>query len=279
MNDHSSHIVKNLMQTHGIDVTRYDDSFLETSLQKRAGDTLCRSTDAYCVLLDQNHQERQVFFKSLRISYSAFFRNSLTYSVLEHIILPSLLLQKRTPKPRELRIWSAACATGQEPYSIAMLLEELNSNSGQKSAYRIFASDHNEAQVKEAQKGQFTAEALNNLNLRQLRQWFTRVGDIYSVRPALKKNIAFSLYDLFDMNSGAPPSSIFGDFDLVVCANLLFYYKPAYRTIILEKTAKCLAPGGYLIAGEAERDILTRNNYREVFPQSAIFQSRGNEKP
>ena len=87
------------------------------------------------------------------------------------------------------------------------------------------------------------------------------------------------MYDLFDMNSGAPPSSIFGDFDLVVCANLLFYYKPAYRTIILEKTAKCLAPGGYLIAGEAERDILTRNNYREVFPQSAIFQSRGNEKP
>ena len=188
MNDHSSQIVKILMQTHGIDVTRYDDSFLETSLQKRAGDTLCRSADAYCDLLEQNHQEREVFFESLRISYSAFFRNSLTYSVLEHIIMPSLALQKRTPKPRELRIWSAACAAGQEPYSIAMLLEELISNSGQKSGYRIFATDHNETQIKEAQKGQYTAEALNNLSLKQIRQWFTRVGDIYSDRKSTRLN-------------------------------------------------------------------------------------------
>ena len=91
------------------------------------------------------------------------------------------------------------------------------------------------------------------------------------VRPELKRHIDFSTFDLFCDTLSCPPASIFGDFDLVVCANLLFYYKDDCRKAILAKTGNCLADGGYLISGETERDIVMRSDYREIYPQAAIF--------
>jgi len=80
------------------------------------------------------------------------------------------------------------------------------------------------------------------------------------------------VFDLFDEQLLCPPGCIFGDFDLVLCSNLLFYYKDEYRKSILERIGKCMKSGGYLVTGEVERDILLCHNFREVFPQSAIFQ-------
>ena len=262
-----------LMQSHGINVSKYDDSFLDKSLQKRIMETHSDSADAYFAFLEQNRDEGDVFVNSLRISYSEFFRNPLTFSVLERIVLPSLILKKRSTTRREIRVWSAACAAGQETYSLVMLLEELISDSD-KLTYRVFATDQSESQVNEAMAGNYPAAALNNLNLKRVNHWFTEQGNSYTVNPELKKNIDFSVFDLFNEQLICPPGSIFGDFDLIICANLLFYYKPEYRKKILEKTADCFADGGYLITGETERDILLKHNYREVFPQSAIFQKR-----
>ncbi|MCX6307979.1 MAG: hypothetical protein NTY32_03790, partial [Bacteroidia bacterium] len=70
---------------------------------------------------------------------------------------------------------------------------------------------------------------------------------------------------------GVPPESIFGDFDLIVCANLLFYYKPEYQNAILEKAVKALSKGGYLVTGEVERPLLIRNFFKEAYPFSAIY--------
>ncbi|MEI7664139.1 MAG: CheR family methyltransferase, partial [Bacteroidota bacterium] len=107
---------------------------------------------------------------------------------------------------------------------------------------------------------------------RRIQQWFTKEGDVFKIKPELKECLDFSVFDLFSDRLSSPPASIFGDFDLVFCANLLFYYKPEFRAFILAKMEKCLANGGYLVTGETEREILTRYGYREVFPQSAIFR-------
>jgi chemotaxis methyl-accepting protein methylase len=107
--------------------------------------------------------------------------------------------------------------------------------------------------------------------LKRVNQWFTKKSDTYSVKQELKKNIDFSVFDLFSGQFSSPPASIFGEFDIVVCANLLFYYKDEFRQAILEKTGNCMATGGYLVTGETERQILTDHNYTETFPQSAIF--------
>jgi chemotaxis protein methyltransferase CheR len=271
------HISRIFLLSQGIDVSRYDVSFLNKSLQKRMVETRCESEETYCHLLEQNNNEGELFFDSLHNSYTEFCRNPLTFSVMERIILPSLLLKMKTSKNKEIRIWSAACAAGQEAYSLAMLLEELKSVNDNKINYRIFATDQCEAQVEEARKGTYSAAALNNLNMKRVKQWFTIQADSYSVKPELKANIDFSVFNLFSEQLSATPASIFGDFDLVVCANLLFYYKPEYQKIMIKKAGNSLANSGYLVVGETERDILMRQNYHEVFPQSGIFQKIKNK--
>lgn len=262
------------MATSGNDVSRYDVTFLNKLLQKRIAETHCESVDDYCHLLEQNSNEEAIFADSLHNSYTEFFRNPLTFAVLERIVLPALFHKKNNTKNKEIRIWSAACAAGQEAYSLAMLLEDLKDIKVEGINYRIFATDQCEAQVEEARKGTYSVAALNNMNLKRVSQWFTKRGDTYSVKQELKKNIDFSVFDLFSEQFSSPPSSIFGDFDLVVCANLLFYYKPEFQKVIVEKAGNCLANNGYLVVGETERDILIKHNYQEVFPQSGIFQKK-----
>ncbi|MBL0226536.1 MAG: protein-glutamate O-methyltransferase CheR [Geobacteraceae bacterium] len=260
-----------ILQSQGIDISKYEISFLESSLQKRMNENGCDSAEEYCAILERDRKECTAFVDALQISYSLFFRNPLTCAVLERMVLPAVALQRTSSRRHEIRVWAAACAGGQEAYSLAMLLEELVAGK-EKLAYRIFATDVSEAQVQEAMRGEYAAAALNNVNLKRAGRWFRREGDRYAVLPELKKNIEFSTFDLFRDGIGCPSASIFGDFDLVVCANLLFYYQEPFRATILAKIGHCLTAGGYLVTGETERDIIKRYHYQELFPPSAIFK-------
>ena len=259
-------------QLMSADISKYDERFLSKTVQKRLQEINCTNADDYLEIIKQNTVEVSFFLNSLQIGYTEFFRNSLTFSVLEQIILPSLIQKKKNSKRKEIRIWSAACSGGQESYSLAMLMEELKNGDAEKFSYRIFATDQNEAMVNEARKGNYPGNALTNLNLKRINHWFTKKSDTYIVNQELKNNIDFSVFDLFSGQFSCPPASIFGEFDIVVCANLLFYYKNEYRQAILEKTGNCMAAGGYLVTGETERQILMDHNYTEAFPQSAIFR-------
>lgn len=265
---------------NSIDITKYDSAFLNKSIQKRVSETLCNSSEEYYTYIAGNRSEAETFLNSLQISYSEFFRNSLTFALLEQIILPSLVTKKKKSVQKAIRIWSAACAAGQEAYSIAILLEEIKITNREVESYRIFATDQSESQINKAKKGTYSEYELGRLNMKRIKQWFNKTSssdnqnyNTYSVNSELKQNIDFSVFDLFNNQLGSPPSSIFGDFDIVICANLLFYFNPDYQKIIIEKITKCLAKEGYIIVGEAERDIMINYNFREVFPKSGIFQS------
>ena len=142
--------------SNGFDVSKYDETFIFKIIEKRIKETTCGSSKDYCKLLENDTEEAIKFLDSLSICYTDFFRYSLAFSVLEHIVLPSLILKKKNDgKNKEIRIWSAACAKGQEAYSLAMLLEEYNNNKEEPINYRIFATDQNEQQIKLASKGQY----------------------------------------------------------------------------------------------------------------------------
>ena len=272
MKERDKTIIELILQTQGIDLSKYEDQFLNKIIQKRMTETLCESEGSYYRYVEQSQGEGEIFLKSLEISYTEFFRNPLTYSVLEKIIIPSLVLGKARGNRNEIRIWSAACAGGQEPYSLAMLLNEFSSGHGEKLNFRIFATDQSMSQIDEAQLGEYPASALNGLTLKRVNQWFTRQGNTYSVKPEIRELIEFSVFDLLSEEFSCPPTSIYGDFDLIVCANLLFYYKPEQQQKIIKKTSHCLSSNGYLITGETERDILMKSGLQEVYPQSAIFK-------
>lgn len=259
-----------IMQSQGIDISMYEDSFLKKTLQKRIIASTCNSLEDYCTLLKQSSIEGNLLITSLQNNYSEFFRNVLTFAVLERIVLPSFLLRKK----KEIRVWSAASAQGQEAYSIAMLLEELKSGDHEKFKYRIFATDKCDAQINLGRIGKYPSSALNNISFKRAEKWFTKQNDVFTIKPELKENIDFSVFDLLDKNTSSPSASIFGDFDIILCANLLFYFNPKNQKQIVHKISKSISDGGYLITGEAEREILLNLDFKEIFPQSGIFQGR-----
>jgi chemotaxis methyl-accepting protein methylase len=122
-----------------------------------------------------------------------------------------------------------------------MLLKEFSIAAGGKINFRIFATDQSESQIQEAELGQYPETALARINMKRVKQWFTKQGDIYTVKSELKKDIDFSVFDLLNEEFSSPPTSIFGDFDLVACSNLLFYYKPEFQKKIIHKATKCLS--------------------------------------
>lgn len=263
-------ISNHILQSQDFDISIYEISFLKKAIQRRITATYCNCVEEYYTLLEQSNTEGRSLIESLQNNYSEFFRNALTFAVIERIVLPSIIVNKK----KEIRIWSAACALGQEAYSIAMLLEEFRNKDRDRFKYRIFATDKCGEQLKKAQSGQYPISALNNINLKRAENWFVKKNDMFTIKPKLMENIDFSVYDLLDTNSISPSASIFGNFDIVICANLLFYFNTEIREQILNKVSKSISDGGYLITGEAEREILLKNNFSEIYPLSGIFQGK-----
>ena len=267
-------LLKSAIAMHGshVDISRYDETFFVKTLHRRMKETLCQAFGDYFLLIDKSLDEASRFIESFQISYSEFFRNLLTYSVLERIVLPLIVQKQKDSNKSEVRIWSCACAAGQEPYSLAILMEEIQERRQEALKYRIFATDQSQLQVHEAHEGKYMASDLDNVTLKRVSRWFDKHGNTYMVKKELKNNIDFSVFDLFNEQYSSPPASIFGDFDLVVCANLLFYYKNEEREKIIEKVSNGLHKDGFLITGETEREILIRFGYKEVYPQSGVFR-------
>ncbi|MDD3323197.1 MAG: hypothetical protein PHS59_17325 [Paludibacter sp.] len=263
-------IAERLYNFDKTDISKFEESFYNKSLLTRIKETNCENKKDYLKFLEENKTELTILKNSLFISYSEFFRNSLTFSLLEHEVLPALINNKIKNKQHEIRIWSAACAGGQEVYSLAILLNEMNLKD--KIKVRIFATDQSEQEIERAKKGQFAYSEISGISVKRMNNWLIKEGETYRVKDELKEMIDFSTFDLFTTASNCPPASIFCDFDLVFCANILFYYKPYFRQTIIQKIRKNISIKGYLVTGETEREVLLQNNFQEVFPKSAIFK-------
>ncbi|MBL0177130.1 MAG: hypothetical protein IPP94_18100 [Ignavibacteria bacterium] len=201
---------------------------------------------------------------------TAIFRNPLTFAVLERVVLPAAAARRRR-KRRNVRR-GRSLAAGQEAYSLAMLMNERRGADAGRLSYRIFATDRSPEQVALAREGRYPAAALLTVTGRRAQECFDRDGDTVAVKEALKRGIEFSVFDLLDGDGCCPPDSIYGDFDIIFCANLLLYYAPAVQRAILDRLSTCLAQDGCLIVDETERNILFRQCYHEIHPHAAIFR-------
>lgn len=271
MNKEMQQLVKTMSGMHK-EISCYDESFLVKSLEKRLAATSCATIADYCEYLSVNDGEAEEFNRSLNITYSEFFRNPLTFDVLEQRVLPALIDEKRELGRSEIRIWSAGCAAGQESYSVAILVDELISARKIPLSFRIFASDISDESLASARRGVYDAAALQNVKLKHIQSCFESHNGSYSIDARLKQKIEFSNYDLLDERSTCPSGSIYGDFDIVFCSNLLFYYRPEIRQLILKKVCCALSRGGYLVTGEAERAIVESTSLSEIFPMSAVYR-------
>ena len=253
------------------DVSVFEKKFFDRMVEKRMEETGTGSPEHYRELLITDQAEKQNLSRLLFVSYSEFFRNQLTFAVLSRLIMPEIIHATISNPNREIRIWSAAASAGQEAYSVAMLIEEQACASNTRVNYRIFASDVNDSVLAAGEQGVFDQPAMANIPFKFVEKWFSRDNSHFTIKPELRQKITFLNFDLLNASMYCPPECIYGDFDIVLCSNILFYYQPEIRREILNKVIRCLKPNGYLVTGEAERDSITSRLLREVYPLSAIF--------
>ena len=272
MKNKQEKIIQLIFEKFGMDISVYDESFLWKSIWSRMDTNSCKDLDNYCRILDNDPVEASVFHDSLSNFYSEFFRNPLTFAILEQIVLPKIINEKGSKHNNEVRIWSAGCAAGQEPYSIAMLADHLKNSHAPEVSTFIFGTDCSLNQLELAGKGIYDFKAVQNTRLSLANSYFSIEGSSYIVKDSLKKQVDFSFYNLLDIESSAPASSIYGDFDLIVCSNLLFYYKPEVQKQILTKFTRSLRPGGFFITGEAEKAIIgSFSSFRQFSQVAPVF--------
>lgn len=252
------------------DISMFENKFILSSIEERCRILDLESVTLYPTLFEQELKEAKKFEQLLNNTFTQFFRDSLNFSFLEKFILPELI--KRKSKKGEIRIWSAGCSTGQEAYSLAILLhEQLNLND--ECRFRILATDYSPNVLEVARKGVYSRESLRNVKLKIVDKYFDKVGDNYALSSLIKESVVFSLYDLLDANSSNPPDSIYGDFDIIMCSNVMFYYNPVAREFMLTKFKKALANQGYLITGDAENTFIKGTSGLKLFNlMSSIYQ-------
>ncbi len=264
-----------LLRHHNRDIKPFTETFLMKSVARRMAAKALDSLDDYILSLANESIEAETLINSLNIGFSEFFRDPLVFALLGQFLLPGIVADNKNADHSEIRIWSAGCAAGQEAFSVALLLEHLLVGCEKQFSYRIIATDMSEKSLVRARRGQYSADEIKNIPLKFIDKYFLRQGESYQVVEYLKGKIDFSIYDLLDTSSICPPISIFGDFDLILCCNLLLYYRPASRQAMLKKLRRCLAPRGYLACGETERAIVEELGwFCPVAPPAAVFRKK-----
>ncbi|MEW6281251.1 MAG: protein-glutamate O-methyltransferase CheR [Candidatus Eremiobacterota bacterium] len=183
--------------------------------------------------------------EAMTTNETSFFRDGSPFEALRTQILPELLARRQAS--RSLRIWSAACSTGQEPYSVAMLLHDSFAHVVRDWQLQVLGIDLAEKVVERARSGRYTQLEVNRgLPVRYLLSCFEKKGSDWVVAERLRRLVRFEVANLVD------PALTLGTFDLILCRNVMIYFEPDTRRRVLGTLLRHLAPDGYLIVGGAE---------------------------
>jgi chemotaxis protein methyltransferase CheR len=181
---------------------------------------------------------------ALTTNETFFFRDKAPFDHFRNIIMPELLA--RRPGGRPIRIWCAACSSGQEPFSLVMILDEMKAQLGGRTV-EIHASDISESILAKAKSGIFNQfEVQRGLPTKMLLQYFVKEGDNWKISPDVVRRVNFFKFNLLD-----DPRAM-GTFDIVFCRNVLIYFDRPTRAKIFDKIADRLAPDGFMLLGGAE---------------------------
>lgn len=193
---------------------------------------------------DPRGQIAESVIEVMTINETFFFRDDTPFEVFKDKIIPRLIEEA---KGRPIKIWSAACSTGQEPYSIAIVMEEYKKKTPSLS-YEVYASDINNRILAKARQGDYTLlEVGRGLPEDYKNKYFTPDGTHWHINEDIRKKVVFRQHNLRDKFDG-----VGGPFDIVFLRNVLIYFEQDLKDQILDKTAKVMRPGGYLFLGAAE---------------------------
>jgi len=245
-------ILNYLNEKRGVDFSGYRPTMVKRRVRQRFPFTKCKNCNDYFHYLQKNSDELDNLLDVLTINVSRFFRDALIFEYIFDRIMPAIAYQKKKNIDHSLRVWSNGCSMGEEPYSIAILINEFLEKEALQFNTNIFATDIDGRILKKAQKAVYAFDSIKSVKYRLLKKYFISRQNLFQLMPIIIDLVSFSVYDILDKNSYAPPESIFGSFDMVLCRNVLIYFNMEYQNRIFDKLYRALTKGGYLILGEAE---------------------------
>lgn len=224
----------------GIDLSNYKDDFIERRLHMRMSLLGIKTIDEYIRYINTHPNEVHKLLEALAINVSEFFRDGARVWNRFADIIRSL-----TEQSRFLRIWSAGCAHGEEPYTISIILHEILGSKLPQYMITIYATDIDVDALRKAQEGVYSFNQVKNVPPSLLSKYFLKEGDKYRIKPSVKKLVRFLRHDLLR----DPPLRFI---DFLVCRNVLIYFSRDAQVTVLRKFYEALKDRGYLMLGLSE---------------------------
>ena len=250
----------------GHDFSNYKRATVSRRIARRMIVHGVSSVAAYAQLVRERVDEAPALLKDLLISVTNFFRDREAFEILEREVVPRLFEGKT--EEEQVRVWVPGCATGEEAYSIAMLLAERATGEPGNPSVIVFATDIDASAIGVAREGLYTLNDAADVSTERLRRFFAREGETYRVKKELREMILFAQQNILK----DPP---FSHLDLVSCRNLLIYLNRAAQRRVMEVVHFALNPAGYLFLGASESIEGAGDLFVGVENEAHLYQSRG----
>ena len=256
-------LLEKLSARHDFDFREYKEASLARRIRARMSQVHVDSFAAYARFLDANPDEHVALFNTILINITNFFRDPEAWNALAEDVIPRLVGE--AAQSRSLRIWSAGCSSGEEPYSIAMLLAEHLGDAANNYTIKIYGTDIDEDALTTARQAVYRTEQLKDVPDRLTDRYFTREGQLYRLRRDIRRWCIFGSHNL----TQAPPLS---HVDLLVCRNVLIYFTSELQDRILTRFHYAIREEGFLFLGRSESLLARSRHFEPVHLKWRIFQ-------
>lgn len=264
-------IARFVHKTSGINLLEGKKELVRTRLTKRIQALKFTNFRAYFkhVMGDQSGEEIVFLLDALSTNLTSFFREPQHFQFMARIFLPELEAKLRPKNSYRLRIWSAACSSGEEPYTIGMTVLEKSPYFANGGDFKILGTDLSTKVLDMAKKGIYGPERVKNIPPALLLRHFQKIESargerLYQVTPQLRHTVAFKRFNLME------PLPFQGPMDLIFCRNVMIYFDRETIASLVEKYHKILEPGGYLFIGHSESLSGINHPFKYVAP--CIYQ-------
>lgn len=252
------------------DFTNYKRATLLRRLERRLQVTQCANIPEYLGHVRETPAELHALLRDLLISVTNFFRDPDAFHALARDVVPRLFAHKGTGD--QVRVWATACATGEEAYTLAILLCEHAARLDRPPAIQIFATDINEEAIATARTGTFPETIAADVSPERLKRFFTKEGQFYRISREVREMVLFAPHNILR----DPP---FSKIDLITCRNLLIYLNRQMQDRVLEIFHFALRPDGYLLLGSAESADNLPTLFSAVDKKQRIYLRRASASP
>lgn len=233
---------KLIYDSSGITFSETNRSILDSRLKERLREKQMENLDDYYKLVTTDSEEFKVFLDSITTNLTRFFRNQPHFDALINYVVPHLIEKKKRLMDTKIHIWSAGCSTGEEPYTIAMLLKD---KLPAPYTFEITASDISLKSLMVGQQGFYADSRIAGIPQNYLATYFTKADGGYQVKPELMKTIKFDYHNLrYDMGAR--------NFDVVFCRNVLIYFDEAAQKATIDRFYNSMSKDSYLFIGHSE---------------------------